>query len=152
MYSKPDVFTTGNWVTVNLILTSALSSLFMHYCVNNDHLWSVKSGSFLNMTNYTWYIYQFPSKILVFFPISHFHYCCSFFPPIFTAAIIRLKKRWKSQGNVQIWLSIYSLFFIISLHFIPNNTCPVSWGCRIHQLHLCRGVKTPAQQASWIWH
>ena len=21
--------------------------------------------------------------------------------------------------------------------------CPVSWGCRIHWLHLCRGVRTP---------
>ena len=27
----------------------------------------------------------------------------------------------------------------------PNQTasCPVSWGCRIHRLHLCRGVRTP---------
>ena len=22
-------------------------------------------------------------------------------------------------------------------------TCPVSWGCRIHRLHLCRGVRPP---------
>ena len=30
--------------------------------------------------------------------------------------------------------------------------CPVSWGCRIHWLHLCRGVRSPPQRVSWIWH
>ena len=29
--------------------------------------------------------------------------------------------------------------------------CPLSWGCRIHQLHLCRGVR-PTQWVSCIWH
>ena len=29
--------------------------------------------------------------------------------------------------------------------------CPVSWGCRIHRFHLCRGVRLP-QQVSRIWH
>ena len=24
-----------------------------------------------------------------------------------------------------------------------NNICPVGWGCRIHPLHLCRGVRPP---------
>ena len=28
---------------------------------------------------------------------------------------------------------------------------PVRWGCRIHRLHLCRGVRL-LQQMSWIWH
>ena len=28
---------------------------------------------------------------------------------------------------------------------------PLSWGCRIHQLHLCGGVRLP-QQVSLIWH
>ena len=30
-------------------------------------------------------------------------------------------------------------------------SCPVSWGCRIHRLHLCRGVGSP-QWVSCIWH
>ena len=29
--------------------------------------------------------------------------------------------------------------------------CPVGWGCRIHQLYLCSGVR-PLQWVSWIWH
>ena len=30
-------------------------------------------------------------------------------------------------------------------------TCPVDWGCRIHRLHLCRGVRpSPPQRMSWI--
>ena len=28
---------------------------------------------------------------------------------------------------------------------------PVSWGCRIHQLHLYKGVELP-QQVFWIWY
>ena len=31
------------------------------------------------------------------------------------------------------------------------KSCPVGWGCRIHQLHLYWGVRPP-QQVSWIWH
>ena len=32
--------------------------------------------------------------------------------------------------------------------------CPVGWGCRIHWLHLCRGVRPPARRhrVSQIWH
>ena len=29
------------------------------------------------------------------------------------------------------------------------SCCPVGWGCRIHQLLLCRGVR-PHQRVSWI--
>ena len=25
----------------------------------------------------------------------------------------------------------------------PNESCPISWGCRIHWLHLCRWVRAP---------
>ena len=30
--------------------------------------------------------------------------------------------------------------------------CPVGWGCRIHRLLLCGGIKSPNQRVSWIWH
>ena len=31
--------------------------------------------------------------------------------------------------------------------------CPVGWGCWIHRLLLCRGVRTPPpQRVSWLWH
>ena len=26
---------------------------------------------------------------------------------------------------------------------LKENTCPVDWSCRIHQLYLCRGVRPP---------
>ena len=32
-----------------------------------------------------------------------------------------------------------------------QKTSSVSWGCRIHQPHLCRRVRLP-QRVSWIWH
>ena len=28
----------------------------------------------------------------------------------------------------------------------PHLYCPVDWGCRIHQLHLCRGVSPPLNE------
>ena len=34
---------------------------------------------------------------------------------------------------------------------LQKIVCPVGWGCRIHQLYLCRGVRF-LQQVSWIWH
>ena len=33
-----------------------------------------------------------------------------------------------------------------------NQFCPVSWGCEIDRLHLCRGVTSPRQRVSCIWH
>ena len=30
-----------------------------------------------------------------------------------------------------------------------NFHCPVGWGCRIHRLHLCRGVRPHPQRVSW---
>ena len=29
------------------------------------------------------------------------------------------------------------------LHILQRSSCPVSWGCRIHRLHLSRGVRRP---------
>ena len=26
---------------------------------------------------------------------------------------------------------------------LNSHACPIGWGCRIHRLHLCRGVSTP---------
>ena len=32
------------------------------------------------------------------------------------------------------------------------GVCPVSWGCGIHRLLLCRGVRPPPQRVSWLWY
>ena len=37
----------------------------------------------------------------------------------------------------------------------PEDFCPVGYSCRIHRLHLCRGVRPPpttTKQVSRIWH
>ena len=41
------------------------------------------------------------------------------------------------------------IYIYICIH--TNRFCPVSWSCRIHQLHLCRGVRL-LQGVSCIWH
>ena len=52
---------------------------------------------------------------------------------------------------IQVFFSRILLEFIPKLggvihlmHVIQNNSCPVGWGCRIHQLHLCCGVRPPS--------
>ena len=37
------------------------------------------------------------------------------------------------------------LFFVVTLSWtlIQLPYCPVGWGCRIHRLHLCRGLRPP---------
>ena len=37
---------------------------------------------------------------------------------------------------------------MISSILLNKNNCPVGWGCRIHQRHICRGVRHP-QWVSW---
>ena len=50
-------------------------------------------------------------------------------------------------------LRTYAELNYLKLNCLTFNAvyCPVGWGCRIHWLHLCRGV-TPPQWVSWIWH
>ena len=53
---------------------------------------------------------------------------------------------------VPIYLSIYlskSASTYLSVH-IHSSACPLDWDCRIHWLHLCRGVRPP-QWVSWLW-
>ena len=57
------------------------------------------------------------------------------------------------------WINIiskYILVFTLSstdrlFHFITSLRCPVGWGCRIHRLLLCRGVRPHPQRESWIY-
>ena len=51
------------------------------------------------------------------------------------------------HGITLVRITYISLVFM-KLCFI-YQTCPVSWGCRIHWLHLCREVRPPPQRVSW---
>ena len=39
--------------------------------------------------------------------------------------------------------------YSISIPLPLISCCPVSWGCRIHWLHLCRGVRPTPKRVSW---
>ena len=54
-----------------------------------------------------------------------------------------------SQGS-----ELANLSILQHLHQLnPLVFCPVGWGCRIHWLHLCRGVRLPpANECPGIWH
>ena len=49
----------------------------------------------------------------------------------------------------------WSITFVV-YHFQSSAkplSCPVGWGCRIHRLHLCRGVGPhPTPTSVLIWH
>ena len=45
--------------------------------------------------------------------------------------------------NGVFWGSASDIRGCIGTNLIPDYDSPVSWRCRIHQLHLCRGGKTP---------
>ena len=52
---------------------------------------------------------------------------------------------------VCMYIYIYIYIHTHTQTYIHTYTCPVGWGCRIHRLLLCRGVRPP-QRVSWIWH
>ena len=35
---------------------------------------------------------------------------------------------------------------LVNSYISLTSSCPVGWGCRIHQLHLCRGVGPPPNE------
>ena len=58
-----------------------------------------------------------------------------------------IKTDYKESKPILVYFSAPSVNFrekIYFTEFCSKPICPVSWDCRIHQLHLCRGVK-PSQ-------
>ena len=57
---------------------------------------------------------------------------------------------WKTgvQSQVESYLSIKRWY---SMPPYLTHSCTVGWGCRIHPLRLCRGVRS-STRVSWIWH
>ena len=41
-----------------------------------------------------------------------------------------------------VFLYIY-IYIVMEVMVVRIGDCPVGWGCRIHWLHLCRGVRPP---------
>ena len=47
-----------------------------------------------------------------------------------------------------VWTPIYICIYMhIYSHTHPYLCCPDGWGCRIHRLHLCRGVRLPPNES-----
>ena len=64
-------------------------------------------------------------------------------------------KAFHSAGAGPRWpcITLHSLLRIVQkvLSYTQILDCLIGWGCRIHWLHLCWGVR-PSQRVSWIWH
>ena len=48
--------------------------------------------------------------------------------------------------SLSVYIYIHTLLYIFSSFLPPIIPCPVGWGYRIHQLHLCRGVRPPRSE------
>ena len=65
------------------------------------------------------------------------------------AGQIRINHGWHSLMDSYIWRCQCWL----TSKDIHTSACPVHWGCWIHQLYLCRGVRPPPfHWVSWICH
>ena len=128
------------------------------------------------MTRGIWYanvVYMylkivFPFSFSVFFSPFPFHfYFFSFLFPLclFSSFLFFLlfSLSFLSFSFFFYFLSFFCLTYFTlslppSLSLSPSTVVctplyigPVGWGCRIHPLYLCRGVRLP-QRVSWIWH
>ena len=63
-------------------------------------------------------------------------------------------KKWtfsSGQRNIAFVSFLIPILYILKLIYL--SICPVGWGCRIYQLHLCRGVRPPPPTCiSCLWH
>ena len=48
------------------------------------------------------------------------------------------------------WYYRYRVLSMGQTELRTYANCPVGWGCKIHRLHLCRGVRPSPQRVSWI--
>ena len=63
--------------------------------------------------------------------------------------LIRLLEQWKPSVNLV--GNSCNILLIVQIYFLLISACPVGWICRIHWLHLCRGVRPP-HWVFWLWH
>ena len=91
-----------------------------------------------------------------FFLLSWFVWWCQLliYPDICDFPFLQMF--WCFPDWAEPFLQMFLFFlFILSLAWHISQSkiqfLYLHWSCRIHQLHLCRGVKLP-QQVSWIWH
>ena len=97
---------------------------------------------------------MWPNKLyfstLSFLQSTDFFYrcCIVLIPPIKTVTNSRYNIiMWTFQPTLIVLLVVYILFPSVLQYLDPiSSTCPVGWGCRIHWLHLCRGVKPPPNE------
>ena len=100
--------------------------------------------NYFNNANTLWQIYVYIQDKLWAFCLFIEQYLyisgCwdSFVYYLFSMPLVCIWYIYYHHHNQVILLAWISL--ILSRHL---SLCPVSWGCKIHRLHLCRGVRPP---------
>ena len=87
------------------------------------------------------YLIHFQTSIIQDAGPHHRPFCCQSMP--FLYFLSSLCSPWGSADQCP----VSQLFLLFSY-----GICPIDWGCRIHRLHLCRGIRPLPQRVSWIWH
>ena len=103
-----------------------------------------------------------------FFPITRFvfvsnHFLISLILPLFLLLskfakylhVLALKKKISSSMSISLYKTLFDIVrplgFIVKFlsDFVSLKSNPIAWGCRIHQLHLCRVIReSPSFQTS----
>ena len=89
--------------------------------------------------NYIWNYYYY------FFWVFHTSVSWWFFTGVWVTASL-----FKFPGHFSVFWPISKCWSLDALHLSSEFQVfhsPVSWGCRIHWLHFCKGKKV-----SWMWH
>ena len=64
---------------------------------------------------------------------------------IFPWIVAPSDRKVHSVTFIRIWLDVVNIHYVVIILVICYH-CPVIWGCRIHRLHLCRGVTPPPNE------
>ena len=116
-----------------LSLSSLSTSLYIYSCQLNYLLFFFHS---LFSSSFSLYVYSSSFLSYCLQHVLYFHLSPSLpfqvFLPIFFSFYSFLSV---SPPSIYLFLSLLTSSLLLS--------CPVNWGCRIHWLHLCRGVRPP---------
>ena len=86
--------------------------------------------------------------------LNGFKYCYEIHVMLFNCNLCLHQVKWFQllQSSISTQLNSFNNWYLTLVILFIKYFCPVGWDCRIHWLHLCRGIRPPHQRVSWIWH
>ena len=123
-----------------LIKNGLIDWLILKYLITSEVIWfqEVKEWHIL-------YVYIYSYVFLRSFFFKFFLVCLFFLHMVIWYQV------FLSNTNNLLTVISYQVFLSNANNLYTVACSPVRWGCRIHRLNFCRGLRLP-QQVSWIRH